>query len=140
MKERKGSCRPTMAESFIRFRPVTPASATMGIPKPPNATGVVLAIRARVTALRGVKAQAEQQKSRHRHGRAEAGRAFQQGAKTERHQDGLHARVAGGVFAHPSAQQIKIADVDGEVVDPQRRKNDPEDGPDRVGHPDTIHS
>ncbi len=30
-------------------------SATMGIPSPPNATGVVLAIRARVTAWRAVK-------------------------------------------------------------------------------------
>ena len=34
-----------MAESFCRSSPVTPASATMGMPSPPKATGAVFAIK-----------------------------------------------------------------------------------------------
>ena len=35
MTEKKGSCRPTMAESCISGRPVTLASVMMGVPRAP---------------------------------------------------------------------------------------------------------
>ena len=52
-----GNCRPTMAESFMRLRPVTPARATMGIPSPPNATCRLYRSRSalRVSASEGAK-------------------------------------------------------------------------------------
>jgi hypothetical protein len=83
--------------------------------------------------LARLEAQAEQQKSRHGDGSAKAGRAFQQSAETKCYQNGLNARVAGGMFAHPSPKQIKIANFNGKIVKPQSRKDDPKDRPDGIG-------
>ena len=44
-----------MAESFIWSSPVTAASAMMGMPNPPNATGAVLAMSDTVTAFLALK-------------------------------------------------------------------------------------
>ena len=124
-----------MAESFIRLRPVTPGQRHDGDSQAAERHRRGVGDQGQRNRLARREAQAEQQKSRHGHGRAKAGRAFQQSAETERHQDGLNARVAGGVFAHPSAQQIKIADIDRKIVEPQRGKDDPEDWPDGIGKP-----
>ena len=55
MTEKNGSCRPTIAESWRRSRPVTAARTMIGVPSAPNATGAVLAMRERPAAERGVK-------------------------------------------------------------------------------------
>ena len=44
MIEKNGNCRPTMALSCSRGSPVTVASAMIGVPSAPNATGAVLPI------------------------------------------------------------------------------------------------
>src|SRR6476659_10222384 len=49
-KDKNGSFRPTIAESFARSKPVTPAKAMMGTPNAPKATGAVLATRETTTA------------------------------------------------------------------------------------------
>ena len=55
MTEKNGSCRPIMALSSSRSRPVTPASAMTGVPSAPKATGAVLAISDRPEAASGEK-------------------------------------------------------------------------------------
>jgi hypothetical protein len=55
MIEKNGSCRPTMEESAISFRPVTLASVMMGVPSAPKATGAVFPMRARPAAASGLK-------------------------------------------------------------------------------------
>src|SRR5580765_4987782 len=52
--EKNGNCRPTIAESFSASIPVTPASAMIGVPSAPNATGAVLAISDRPDACSGL--------------------------------------------------------------------------------------
>jgi len=53
--EKKGSCRPTMADSSISSSPVTLARVMIGVPSAPNATGAVLAINASPDAASGEK-------------------------------------------------------------------------------------
>ena len=51
--EKNDNWRPTIAEIFNASRPVTCASVVIGMPSEPNATGAVLAIRARPEACKG---------------------------------------------------------------------------------------
>ena len=53
--EKNGSCRPTIALSSSRSRPVTLCSAMIGVPSAPKATGAVLAMSDRPEAASGVK-------------------------------------------------------------------------------------
>src|ERR1700689_3457680 len=53
--EKNGSWRPTITLSDASGSPVTPASATTGVPSAPNATGAVLAITERPDASSGGK-------------------------------------------------------------------------------------
>ena len=78
------------------------------------------------------EAQAHQQERRHGHRRTEPRRPLDQGAEAEGYQNSLDAGVAGAVLGHPAAQQIELARVHGEVVEPQRGKDDPHDGPQGV--------
>ena len=55
MTEKNGSCRPTMPLSSCRSRPVTAASAMMGVPSAPKATGAVLAMSDKPDAASGLK-------------------------------------------------------------------------------------
>ena len=55
ISEKKGSCRPIMAESSSRSSPVTAARAMIGVPSAPNATGAVLAISDSPEAASGEK-------------------------------------------------------------------------------------
>ena len=50
MREKKGSCRPAIAEIACSSSPVTFDSVMIGVPRAPNATGAVLAISARQAA------------------------------------------------------------------------------------------
>ena len=53
--EKSGSCRPTIALSCIRSRPVMSASVVSGVPSEPKATGAVLPMRASFAASSGLK-------------------------------------------------------------------------------------
>ena len=55
IREKNGSCRPTIALSCRISRPVTPARATMGVPSAPKATGAVLAMSESPDAASGAK-------------------------------------------------------------------------------------
>ena len=54
-REKKGNCRPTMADKAISSRPVTLARVMIGVPRAPEATGAVLAMSDRPEAASGEK-------------------------------------------------------------------------------------
>ena len=51
--EKNDNWRPTIAEIFDTSKPVTWASVVIGMPSEPNATGAVLAMRAKADACNG---------------------------------------------------------------------------------------
>ena len=55
IKANSGNCRPTMALRSLSGKPVTPASAMMGVPSAPKATGAVLPISDNPAAGSGLK-------------------------------------------------------------------------------------
>ncbi len=55
MSEKSGSCRPTIALSESRSRPVMSASVVNGVPSEPKATGAVLPMSASFAASSGLK-------------------------------------------------------------------------------------
>ena len=55
INEKRGNCRPTIADNLSTSMPVTAERAIMGVPKAPNATGAVFAIKARPHAANGLK-------------------------------------------------------------------------------------
>src|ERR1700679_1575483 len=113
MNDINGSWRPTIADNFIMSSPVTPASATIGIPSAPNATGAVLAISESTTARRGAKPSAISKNA-----------ATATGAP--------NPAVPSKSAPKQTAQQIELSGIHREVVQPQRREHDPHDRPQRV--------
>src|SRR5581483_10723322 len=128
MSESSGSCRPTIAESLSISSPVTPVSATIGTPKPPNATGAVFASSETITAFFGENP-----------GPASKNAVTATGAPNPAlpsgdacHQDRLHARVAGSMAPHPDAQLLEGSRFQRQVVEPQRVEHDPQNRPRRI--------
>src|SRR5579863_2396731 len=107
-----------MDESLARLSPVTPASATIGIPSPPNATGAVLAIRQTVTASRALKPSPRSRYAAMATG-APNPAVPSRSAPKQKATDDLNSRVARGVLGNPPAKEIELACCHREVVEPQ---------------------
>ena len=131
IRDRNGSWRPTIAESFITSRPVTPASATMGTPMLPNGDGRGVRDEADEHRQARLETEADEQEGRNRHRRAEARAALEQRAEAEGHQNRLHRPVAGRAALHPAAQLPERAGLGREVVEPEAVEDGPEDRPER---------
>ena len=70
-------------------------------------------------------AEADEQAGGDGYGRAEAGRAFEKRSEAEGDEDDLDVAVAGGVLLHPAAEEVEVAGVLGEVVEPEGGEDDP---------------
>ena len=73
------------------------ASVVMGMAMEPKATGAVLASRQMAGRVEGRESQAREHGGGDRHGRAEAGRALDEGAEGEGDEQRLQPRVVGEV-------------------------------------------
>ena len=82
--------------------------------------------------LPGAEAEPQEQVRCHGHRRPETSGPFKQGPKTERYQDRLNPHVAGGMLGHPASQELEVARVNREVVEPERGEDDPHDGPEAI--------
>ena len=121
-----GVCRPTIAPRSSTGSPVTVASVVTGTASAPNATGAVFATSATRRRLERAEAERDQHDGADRHRRAETGQRLHERAEAERDDDGLHALVVAD-RREGAAQDVEVAGLDGEVVDPDRVDDDPHD-------------
>jgi hypothetical protein len=91
--ENTGNCRPTIALSDMRSRPVMSAIVVSGMPSDPNATGAVLPMSASFRRFERFEAQPDHERPRDRHRRAKTRRAFDEGAKAKRDHQRLDASI-----------------------------------------------
>ena len=104
----------------------TVASVTIGTASAPKATGAVLATSATVAALTGLKPSAISMTHGDRHRGAEAGQRLEQRTEAERDDDRLDPLV-GADLLERAAQHVEVPGRHGQVVDPDRVDDDPQD-------------
>ena len=114
---------------------MTPASATMGIPNPPKATGSRVGNQRDDDRSARLKAETDQQTGGYCDRRSETRAAFQERSEAESHQYCLNASVSRGVLFHPAAKQLKFARVLREVVEPEAAEDNPQNRPERIDKP-----
>ena len=108
------------------------ASAVIGEASAPKATGAVFAISATRRRLERPEAQRDQHDDGDRHRRAEAGQRLQQRTEAEGDDDRLDPQVGADPLER-AAEHVEVAGRDGEVVDPDRVDDDPQDREEAVG-------
>ncbi|MNT25086.1 hypothetical protein D3C72_1605910 [compost metagenome] len=82
--------------------------------------------------IQRVEAQADQQRGGDRHRRAEARRAFQEGAEGKADQQHLQALVVGD-RQHRGADHVELAGLDHDLVEEHRGHDDPCNRPQPIG-------
>ena len=88
--------------------------------------------QAQACGVQRVETQAYQQRGGDRHGRAETGRTFEEGAKAKTDQQHLQALVVGD-RQNGAADDFELAALDRQFVQEYCRDDDPGDGPQAVG-------
>ena len=134
IRDKKGSCRPTILLMCIMSRPVTPAATTMGMPMAAEGHGRGVGDEADAGGVAGVESQAHQHGRGNGHGGAEPGGAFNEGPEGKGNEQGLEAAVIGDA-GQGVLDDLEVAAFHRHVVHPNGRHDDPDDGEDAEGHP-----
>ena len=111
--------------------PVRLPAVMIGMAMEPNATGAVLASSTVAAARIGGEAERDQHDAGDRDGGAESGEGFQQAAEAERDDDALDPWVTGDPVER-GPQVLEPAADHGQLIEPDRRDDDPHDREDAV--------
>ena len=125
--EKNGSCRPTMPLSSCRSRPVTAASAMMGVPSAPKATGAVLAMSDKPDAASGLKPRPMSIAAVTATGVPKPCRTLEEGAEAEGDEQQLQAPVVAD-GADRTLQNRELPLFARELIEENDVEDDPTDG------------
>ena len=127
INEKNVSCRPAIWPNANSSMPETFARVMMGSPRPPNATGEVLANRASAAAYSGEKPKPISSAAEMATGVPNPAAPSRKRAEAEGDQQGLHPLV-GRNGRHRPLDNLELAGANRQVVEKDRVQDDPADG------------